>query len=303
MNKPNIITSFFQNLIKNKDIRQFKNNFFYYIFFRIIRSYLNCYIEVKIYDFKISVSNKNNKISHSLLKKCNFEDQSELAIIKKFSNKKKIYLLDCGCNYGFYSFYTASLSEKNSVIAIEASPQTSEDFNKNLNLNNFKNVVLKNLAISDEEDKVIIFHESEKDWESSLSDNKFQKKKVSNIKTTTIDVIFDSYDLKDYFLFIKLDIEGHEFQAISGGINTIKKYNPIIIIEFSKYILDNNGSFDFLENFLINLDYKIYSVDNKLIELKEVIKLLNNLDKNHKTIGNYYLVKNDKKILNFFKND
>jgi len=35
----------------------------------------------------------------------------------------------------------------------------------------------------------------------------------------------------------------------------------------------------------------------------EIIKLLNNLDSKHRTIGNYYLVKNDKNIKDLFKND
>ena len=32
--------------------------------------------------------------------------------------------------------------------------------------------------------------------------------------------------------FIKLDIEGYEPLAISGGIQTIKKYKPVIALEF-----------------------------------------------------------------------
>tara|TARA_B110000285_G_C15024623_1_gene563465 strand:+ start:19 stop:459 length:441 start_codon:yes stop_codon:yes gene_type:complete len=144
---PNFITNFFQNFIKNKDIRTFKKNFYYYLFFRLIRNFLNCYLEVKIYNFKILASNKKNKISHALLKKCRFDDHSELELIKKISKKRKIFLLDCGCNYGFYSFYTASLSNQNSVVAIEASPTTTKDFEKNLNLNKFDNIVLKNFAI------------------------------------------------------------------------------------------------------------------------------------------------------------
>ena len=62
--------------------------------------------------FKIFANNKKNKTSHFLLKKCDFGDDRELSIIKKISNINKILLLDCGCNYGFYSFYTASLSKK-----------------------------------------------------------------------------------------------------------------------------------------------------------------------------------------------
>ena len=75
--------------MKDKDIRKFKKNFIYFLLFRIVRKFLNDYIEIKIFDFKILASNKSNKTSHALLKKCNFDDQSELAMIEKFSKKKK----------------------------------------------------------------------------------------------------------------------------------------------------------------------------------------------------------------------
>jgi len=300
MNKSNLITKLFQRIVKHKDIRKFKKNFFYYIFFRIFRNFINHYIEIKINNFKILASNKKNKISHALLKKCNFDDQSELEVIKKFSKIKKIFLLDCGCNYGFYSFFTASLSDKNFIIAIEASPKTAEDFKKNLSINNFNNILLKNSAISDTDGETVIFNESKNDWESSLSHSKFENTTVTNIKTNKIDTILGSYNLEGYFLFIKLDIEGHELQAIKGGINIITKHNPIFIIELSKYIFENNHeNFLFFKNFLINFDYNIYDTNNKHISLDEIMKLLNNLDANHKTIGNYYLIKSNevKKIL------
>ena len=137
MKKLNLITELFQSITKKRDIREYKKNIFYYIFFRLFRNFFNSNIEIKIENFKVIASYQKNKTSHALLKKCNFDDQSELMLIKKFSKNKKIFLLDCGCNYGFYSFFTASLSRQNSIISIEASPTTSEEFKKNLILNNF----------------------------------------------------------------------------------------------------------------------------------------------------------------------
>ena len=99
-------------------------------------------------------------------------------------------------------------------------------------------------------------------------------------------------------------MEGHEFQAIKGGEDTIKKFSPLIIIEFSKYIFENNDdSFAFLTNFLITFDYGIYGTNNKLTTIEEIKLLLKNLDSDHKTIGNYYLIKNDENLINYFMND
>tara|TARA_B110000027_G_scaffold107331_1_gene114186 strand:- start:89 stop:988 length:900 start_codon:yes stop_codon:yes gene_type:complete len=296
---PNYITQVFQKFIKNKDIRNFKNNYYYYIFFRIIRNFLNCYIEVKIYNFKILASNKKNKISNALLKKCHFDNQRELELISKISKKNKIFLIDCGCNYGFYSFYTASLSDQNLVIGIEASPNTAKDFEKNLNLNKFDNIVLKNSAISNIDDTTINFNESNNDWESSLTHNAFDEKKVSKVVTQKIDTIIKDQKLDKYLLLIKLDIEGHELQALEGAKNTIKKYKPIIIIELSTYIFyKNDKAFDRFKSFLTEFNYSIYNTKKILTSLEDIIISIKSLDSEHETIGNYYLI-NDKNFLKF----
>ena len=288
----NIITQYFQNFIKNKDIRNFQNNYYYYLLFRLVRKFLNSYLEVKIFNFKILASNKKNKTSHALLKKCDFDDQSELQLINLISKKRKIFLIDCGCNYGFYSFYTASLSKQNFVIAVEASITTAKDFEKNLKMNKFNNIILKKLAISNIDNMIVPFNESENDWESSLTHNEFDKKKIIKIKTQKIDTILKNKKIDDHFLFIKLDIEGNELQAIEGAKNTIKKFNPIIIIELSSYILKKNKNFDYLKFFLKEFDYNIYDTKKKLVSLNNIIKLIKKLDTQHKTIGNYYLINN-----------
>ena len=301
MDKSNLITLLFQAYLENKDIKNLKGNIFYYLLFRLCRKFLNNYIKIKIDNFKIFASNNKNKTSYFMLKKCDFGDNHELDTIKKFSKLNKLYLLDCGANYGFYSLYTASLSVHNKIIAFEASSTTSQEFRTNLELNDFTNITLENLAISNKENKFLKFNESLKDWESSLTDNNFTISKSQKIKTTNIDYILKDQNLDEYYLFIKLDIEGNELDAIKGSFETIKKYSPIIIIEFSKYNLSNNKSnFEFLNYFLESFDYSIYTTNNKKIKSENILDLLNNLNKKYQTIGNYYLIKNLSKAEHLF---
>ena len=299
-----IFTFLFQKLLINKDIRSYKKNIFYYILFRIFRNFLEGSIITNIYNFKIYTSTNKNKASHSILKKCDFDDQHEIKIINKISNINKVFFLDCGCNYGFYSFFTASLSKKNLVLAYEASGSTIKEFNKNLSLNSLQNINCKNLAISDENNKWINFNESVNDWESSASHDSFDKKDVSKIKTTTIDNELKDYDLKDFTLCIKLDIEGSEFRAIQGGLETIQKYAPIIIIEISKYnINEMNSNFNFFRDFLFKNDYIIFDLNQNIVKIDEIKKRITDVDQNHDTIGNFYLVKNNHKLIKIFKKD
>ena len=298
----NFLTLLFQKTLIDKDIRTYKKSIIYYLIFRIFRKFLKGSIIVNIYNFKIYASTLKNRTSHSILKKCDFEDQHEIGILNKISNNRKIFFLDCGSNYGFYSFFAASLSEKNKVLAYEASKSTTEEFKKNQLLNNFKNINCKNLAISNENDKIIELYESTNDWESSINHSSFNKKKISKIKTTTIDFELKDYDLKDFVLCVKLDIEGSEFDAIKGAKETIKKYNPIFIIEISKYNINKmNSNLKFFTEFLSENDYLIIDLYQNKVEISEIKKRITDVDKDHKTIGNFYLVKNNHYLDFFFK--
>jgi FkbM family methyltransferase len=299
MEKQNFLSKVLQKYISNKDIREFKGNFFYYTFYRIIRKFLKGNIKVLICNFFINASTNKKNMSNGLLNKCYFGDETILSVIKKTSDQKKVFLLDCGCNYGFYSFYVASLSLGNRVLAFEASPETFNSCKVNLELNNFRNIDYRHLAISEVPGKFISFYESYNDWESSATHNKFKNNKIVNIETTTIDQELSKKDLSNFVVIIKLDIEGNEFNAIQGGKDTILKYEPLIIIELSIYNFNNqNYNFNFFRKFLNDFKYKIY--DDKLVPLniETLIDRIGNLDQSHKTIGNYFLIKDFSDIYN-----
>ncbi len=300
MIKSKFITFIFQKYLLKRDIRKFKKSLIYYFFFRIIRNFLSQDIIINIYNFKVYGSTNRNKTSYFLLKKCEFEDYHELNTLNKISNNNKILFIDCGCNYGFYSLYVASLSKENKIISVEASKKTLEEFSRNLTLNNFSNIDLYNNAISDLDEKIITFNESEKDWESSIVHQDYKSYASSIINSIKIDTLVQDYELEKYKIIIKLDIEGNEMSGIQGSLELIEKSSPLIIIEFSKYIFNNKDNIEYLKNFLIRYDYSIYDTNNKKRGLNNILIKLDNLEKKQKTIGNFYLIKNSSKILKGF---
>lgn len=299
MLRQNFLSKVLQKYISNKDIREFKGNLFYYIFYRIIRRFLKGNIKVLICNFFVNASTSRKNMSIGLLNKCYFGDENILSVIKKISDQRRVFLLDCGSNYGFYSFYVASLSLGNQVLAFEASPETFSFFKANLELNNFRNINYRNLAISEVSGKFISFYESHNDWESSATHNKFRNNKIASVETTTIDKELFKKDLSDFVIIIKLDIEGNEFNAIQGGKDIILKYEPLITIELSRYNFNNqNYNFDYFRKFLNDSKYKIY--DDRLVQLniETLIDRIGNLDQSHQTIGNYFLIKDFSYVYN-----
>ena len=295
------LINFLKNLLEKQDIRKYKNNFIYYILFRLLRNRLTNDLKVKIYDFYIYASHKKNKQSHSILRKCDFEDLKELKFLKKISLTNKILFFDCGANFGFYSLFVASIQKNNKVFSFEASSTTFKDLKKNINLNNLQNIQPINLAISETKDLEIFFKESKNDWESSMKSNNFDVLKTTKIKTITLDSFLENKDIifPEYNIIIKLDIEGNEMNAIRGAKNLLKKYSPMIIIEFSKFITFED--YKILNEFIEENDYIIYDTSYKEINLEIVLKRLRELPNSMFGVGNNFLIKKNSNYQNIIK--
>ena len=293
----NLAINSFQKYVISKDIRKFKKNFFYYLFFRLVRSSLHSKIKIKIYNFFILASNDKNRMSFSLLRKCDFDDQKELNLLKKISDKGKIFFFDCGANFGFYSLFIASLNQKNKILAFEASPKTLNEFKENIELNKFNSIQIKNLAVSNSIENKLNFYESEKDWESSIDQTNFNESKKISVDTTTLDSVSENILLANFFIVIKIDVEGHEMNVIEGSLNLIEKFSPLIIIEFSKFITKNEYyNYSYLKNFMTKYNYVIYDAEYKKINLDIVLDRIKKLPSNMYGIGNNFLVKENSRL-------
>ena len=111
---------------------------------------------------------------------------------------------------------------------------------RNLNLNKFQNIKFENKAISNLDNEIITFNESENDWESSQSHSDFNLSSISKVNTLTIDTLVKKINIKNYNIIIKLDIEGAEMKALEGAFKLVESTSPLIIMEFSKYIFEIN---------------------------------------------------------------
>ena len=110
------------------------------------------------------------------------------------------------------------------------------------------------------------------------------------IEITTIDTL--KLDKLDY---IKIDVEGYEQEVINGGLNTIKKCKPIIILEcYETFSPSKVASLEYVKNkykLLLDLGYEVKHVwlaDFLFIPIKKLQK------KAIVTFGTDYLFKNQK---------
>ena len=76
--------------------------------------------------------------------------------------------------------------------------------------------------------------------------------KLQTIKTVKCKVrTLDSFELKPYFM--KLDVQGFEYEVLKGSIETLKEHSPILLIEsISKEVMD----------YLKPMSYEFYTYKN-----------------------------------------
>ncbi len=80
-----------------------------------------------------------------------------------------------------------------------------------------------------------------------------RKKPEMLVQQKTLDsFVFENVD------YIKIDVEGHELKVLRGATNTIKKYNPLIVVEENgSAVLWKKGKPNEAIDYMLSLNYKI----------------------------------------------
>jgi FkbM family methyltransferase len=163
-------------------------------------------------------------------------EELEIKILRDTVKNKeagKFVFLDIGANIGSYSVSMMDICDE--IIAFEPHPFTAKRCKMNFLLNNFNELNVKQLALSDEVGKI---HFSDYGGSSTvnhiLSDNSGIEVEVTTLDKFVIDNNF-SID-KDYI--IKVDVEGFEEQVFKGGKNFLTNYN-INAVVFECFSKDN----------------------------------------------------------------
>lgn len=151
-------------------------------------------------------------------------------------------IIDVGANSGLYSiFYSKLVGEQGKVYAFEPGKDTYSILQENLKLNNCKNVLTYNFALSNKKSKVEMVSFNHKDLKLQSWDSFKYIKEIAPDKMDADSSTMNAFRLDDLEEFntipkidcIKIDVEGAELLVLQGSANTIVKHKPIIIFELS----------------------------------------------------------------------
>ncbi|MFA7301546.1 MAG: FkbM family methyltransferase [Candidatus Shapirobacteria bacterium] len=180
-----------------------------------------------------------------------YEEYESILILRNV-NKSSV-VIDVGANIGYYTLLLATVCKK--VYAFEPDKTCFEILEKNIRENNLNNVVLFNSAVGDKNEKVGII----------LDDNNFGNSRVG--KGKNVDCIRLDDVIKEKVDLIKIDTQGWEPKVILGAKKIIKKYKPILFLEF-------NGDYKMI-NFLKKHYKNIFTIDYWFYILRSGIKIDN----------------------------
>lgn len=137
--------------------------------------------------------------------------------------------IDIGCHKGDILKAIVEHSPRGKHFAFEPIPELYDNL-----IEKFKSVKIFQLALSTQKGKTKFYNVVSGQGVSGLKKRNYDREH----EIIEIDVEIDTLDNvipKDVKIdFIKIDVEGGEFDVMKGGRNIIEKYKPIIIFEFEK---------------------------------------------------------------------
>jgi FkbM family methyltransferase len=199
--------------------------------------------------------------------------EGEFFILRKFVKKNQI-TIDIGANIGRYSFELSNIvGKKGLVYAFEPMHKSYLTLLALIIMNDIKNIIPFNLALSDKSSFVRMIEFSSLGKKSYIFSTQTESRIVNNKKNSIIkhSIKLDDLKIKKKISFIKIDCEGSEMKVLKGGKNLIKVNKPVLLVEN----LDNK-----IPKYLKSFGYKEFFNNkksrNKIFIHKENIKKILN---------------------------
>jgi FkbM family methyltransferase len=204
---------------------------------------------VDVNGYKLQVIPGDLGISSELLMFKTHEPLTTKLLSKEI--KKGMTCLDVGGNIGYYTLLESRIiGNSGKVIAIEPSPQNFQHLQKNLELENAKNVESFNFAAGDKNGEVnfLVYKESNGSFTIPDGEKTDLPGDIIKVPAKTIDTFLNEISV-DHVDFVRMDVEGYESHILQGMEETIKKSKPMFQIEVHSSLLGKEKTKKFLENF------------------------------------------------------
>lgn len=190
-------------------------------------------------------------------------DAYEPHVTKMFRQyvKPGMHILDIGANIGYFTMLAASLVKSSgSVMAIEPNPENAKLIELSRRANKFDQVTIVQAGAGRALGLLVLNTAYSNGTTSDLSDDPSQLAYATTVPCLRID---DNVPADKQIGFIKIDIEGAEYNALLGASALIKRCHPVIISEFSPGLIEGISgiSAQGYVKFILDFGYRVSIVE------------------------------------------
>ncbi|MBI2742625.1 MAG: FkbM family methyltransferase [Chlamydiales bacterium] len=183
-------------------------------------------------------------------------------------------IFDIGSHIGWFSLNFAYKFPNSTVYAFEPISETFEILEKNIKINDLKNIKYFNFGFSSSERESEFFYfkgGSVLSSEKNLIDHK--KTETKKVLLKTIDKFTEDHKIQRLD-FIKCDVEGNEFSVLKGAQAAIALFLPIIYIEiYEPWCKKFDYSGNDIIRYLGEYGYECFFVENaRLVKTNIVLE-------------------------------
>ena len=199
-------------------------------------------------------------------------------IIHQFNTKQGDIVVDVGAHMGKYTIIASKrVGENGKVIAIEAHPGNYEILNRNIELNGLTNITTLNYAVYSKEAKIKLFLPDEKSnhtiYNTLIPTRAKDGEKFVEVNANTLDNLLQQNGISQEVNWIKIDVEGAEFEVLKGATDILSKSKDIsLLIEVHNPYDTNHYKqiIDFLKSYNFKTEFeKIYESGERHIIVRK----------------------------------
>jgi len=161
---------------------------------------------------------------------CKDWEEREISWVKERFPAGQLFI-DIGANVGLYAMWLAGNFKK--IVTVEPHPVNNYIIRKNIELNGFTNISMLEVAAWSRPEMLYFNQMHPNDLASGAIVSGAPNEKAVVAPFLVLGVPLDDYDLNPDF--IKMDIEGGEFEAIYGLVETMERTKPVMLIEIHQF--------------------------------------------------------------------
>jgi FkbM family methyltransferase len=153
-------------------------------------------------------------------------------IAGRFTPKKGDIVIDIGAHIGRYTITSSKqVGNTGKVVAIEADPENFEILKKNIDLNNLTNVLPLHYAVFSTATRIKLYEQSASaKYNSVMLTRAAKTKNYVEVNADTLDSILKHNGINQVN-WIKIDVEGAEFEVLKGSTETLSGENISLFLE------------------------------------------------------------------------